>query len=73
MSLKPMTKSLHTVTALVCVAKLHLEHNDLMQGGYLSEARAVAMAAETLGYDVFGQDTYGLAKAAVRALEAKGA
>jgi hypothetical protein len=62
---KPIPKSLHTVTVLVAVARLHLRK--YVSGG--SPGLAVDDAIETLG--LAGKpDTYGLRAAALKVLEA---
>jgi hypothetical protein len=62
---KPIPKSLHTVTVLVAVARLHLRK--YVSGG--SPGLAVDDALETLG--LLGKpDPYGLRAAALKALAA---
>lgn len=60
MSLKPIPKSLHTVTVLVKMALMFIERG---------AADPVGLALDTLGYDELGQDIYGLAKQARKQLE----
>jgi hypothetical protein len=64
---KPLAKSLHTVTVLVRVAKLHLSHRRLMGDGAAANAFAVGQALETLGLGDM-PDTYGLVAAAIKQL-----
>jgi hypothetical protein len=61
MSLKPIPKSLHTVTVLVKMALMFIERG---------AADPVGLALDTLGYDEFGQDIYGLAEQARKQLKA---
>lgn len=64
---KPLAKSLHTVTVLVRVARLHLSHRRLMDSAAAANAYAVAQALETLGLGDM-PDTYGLVEAAIKQL-----
>lgn len=64
---KPLAKSLHTVTVLARVAKLHLLTSSISGDRHLNHAMAVDRALETLG--LTGQpDTYGLAAQAIKQL-----
>lgn len=61
--MKPMPKSLHTVTVLVKLARHAMEtYSDNIDG-------AISWALEFLGYSR-SQDTYGLAAAARKQLQA---
>jgi hypothetical protein len=64
---KPLAKSLHTVTVLVRVAKLHLSHRRLMGSAAEAHAYAVGQALETLGLSDM-PDSYGLVQAAIKQL-----
>ncbi len=64
---KPLAKSLHTVTVLVRVAKLHLSHRHLMGTAQEANAYAVSQALETLGL-ADTPDNYGLAAQAIKQL-----
>ena len=64
---KPLAKSLHTVTVLVRVAKLHLSHRRLMGTAQEANAYAVNQALEALGLADM-PDTYGLAAQAIKQL-----
>ena len=74
---KPLAKSLHTVTVLVRVAKLHLPSAPFAGGNNYRDIRsfshaercamAVAEAMETLGLSGM-PDTYGLVAAAIKQL-----
>lgn len=64
---KPIAKSLHTVTVLVRVARLHLSHRRLMGDGPAANAFAVGQALETLGLSDM-PDAYGLAAQAIKQL-----
>ena len=74
---KPIAKSLHTVTVLVRVAKLHLPSTPFAGGNNYRDIRsfshaercamAVAEAMETLGLAGM-PDTYGLVAAAIKQL-----
>ena len=68
-------KSLHTVTVLVHVAKLHIAaHGRQYPKGYMSNRGAAEQAAVTLGYgpncaDAADADTYGLIAKATALLD----
>ena len=74
---KPLAKSLHTVTVLVRVAKLHLPRTPFAGGNNFHDTRsfsraercamAIAEALETLGLSDM-PDTYGLVAAAIKQL-----
>lgn len=64
---KPLAKSLHTVTVLVRVAKLHLAYRRLMGTAQEANAYAVSQALETLGVADMPDD-YGLAAQAIKQL-----
>ena len=74
---KPIAKSLHTVTVLVRVAKLHLPSTPFAGGNNYRDIRsfshaercamAVTEALETLGLSDM-PDTYGLVAAAIKQL-----
>ena len=65
--MKPLAKSLHTVTVLVRVAKLHLLTESVSGDRHLSHALAVDRAIQTLGVADM-PDTYGLAEQAIKQL-----
>jgi hypothetical protein len=65
--MKPLAKSLHTVTVLVRVAKLHLLTSSVSGDRHLSHAMAVDRAIETLGLADM-PDVYGLALQAIKQL-----
>jgi hypothetical protein len=67
---KPLAKSLHTVTVLVRVAQ-HLQNSEPAPARPNNET-AVDEALDLLGYGK-SPDTYGLAAAAVRQLDAASA
>ena len=62
--MKPLPKSLHTVTVLVKVAELIYAQNDVHG---LDKEGAVANALRILGYSV-DNDPHGLAAAAIKQL-----
>jgi hypothetical protein len=74
---KPLAKSLHTVTVLVRVARLHLPETPFAGGSDFRDIRpftkternalAVLQALETLGLGDM-PDTYGLVDAAIKQL-----
>ena len=68
--LKPIPKSLHTVTVLRRIARL-VVHDQLDDS--LSPAEAVQETLRLLGYDEIGQDLHGLALKATEMLEREGA
>ena len=66
---KSLAKSLHTVSAVVAVAKLHLQNGLSYTSAPLCHQAAVRAALRTLGY-ADASDPYGLAARAVAILEA---
>lgn len=66
---KAVAKSLHTITVLQQVAKLHIATGAFTANGIPNNAGAIALAMETLG--LAGRpDPYGLAERALKFLDA---